>query len=476
MIHFTYQADPNPERAAQGWGSGLLSLQGQPFWYGGEANEPKELHWTWVDLLEHLGRYWPELTTEAPWPNPRLALVMQQGQDFWTHAEDHWSEMSATRAQTQEQALLDFVRPRNLAHAWKGLSLPAVYCYRQGHDVLICPEGQAQTQTAFNAFSKCLVDLGNAIAQGLNDTRHPRALAAKQAWHTRHSTPLLRQISITTGYDEATLQQLQGKQTTRKFWQLPTSANDEDFATNPLLAAARITHPMQLDIATQQNILNTLRELPVVAKAGHQLDKLASEIGNAWHQPRWKPHSQGYAMARQYRQMRGIAKETPFPIHETLEQLGVIIRHVELGCAALQAIAVWGCQGPAIVLNADADSATCHMHVQRIVLAHELCHLLIDRHHALSAADVLGGHVITRVEQRAKAFAAELLLPRLDAVQAYLAQTTEDTALRDATAHLVEQYQVSPIVAKTQILNSGKARYRDKLEIKNLLAEAIDPA
>ena len=476
MIHFTYQPDTNPVSAAQGWGCGLLTIGNRPFWYGGEPNGPQPLHWTWIDLLEHLGRYWSELTTEAPWPNARLASAMQQGQDFWTHAEDGWSEMAQSRAQTQEQALLDFVRPRNLALAWKGLSLPAVYCYRQGLDVLICPEGQTPLQTTFSAFSQCLEDLANAIAQGLGNTRHPRAMAAKQTWRNRHNMPILQRIGITTGIDEATLMQLQGGQVAHKFWGLHASANDEDFNTNALLAAARMTRPMQLDASGQQQILDLLRNLPVVPNARDRLNQLAVKIGTSWYQSRWKPHTQGYALARRYLQVCNIAADGTFPIERILVELGVVILHVELGCAALQAIAVWGSNGPAIVLNADAESATCHSHVQRIVLAHELCHLLIDRQHALPAADVLGGHVVTLVEQRAKAFAAELLLTRADAAKAYLAQTDEKTALRDATTCLVQQYEVSPIVAKTQMLNSGNMRYRDKLEIKNLLSESIELA
>jgi len=46
-----------------------------------------------------------------------------------------------------------------------------------------------------------------------------------------------------------------------------------------------------------------------------------------------------------------------------------------------------------------------------VTLAHELCHLLLDRGHALTAVEVLHSRMPPDIESRAKAFAGELLLP-----------------------------------------------------------------
>jgi Zn-dependent peptidase ImmA (M78 family) len=47
----------------------------------------------------------------------------------------------------------------------------------------------------------------------------------------------------------------------------------------------------------------------------------------------------------------------------------------------------------------------------RVTLAHELCHLLLDGGHAVTAVDVLKSRMPVAIEQRAKSFAGELLLP-----------------------------------------------------------------
>jgi Zn-dependent peptidase ImmA (M78 family) len=101
-------------------------------------------------------------------------------------------------------------------------------------------------------------------------------------------------------------------------------------------------------------------------------------------------------------------------------------------------------------------------------LAHELCHLLFDREHAQPAADVLGANTTsTSTEQRAKAFAAELLLPRESAANAYAQHPT----LRDAITSLSKTFDVSPKVAKTQILNSGMVNTDDEDDIRAQLRQ-----
>src|ERR1019366_3575730 len=56
----------------------------------------------------------------------------------------------------------------------------------------------------------------------------------------------------------------------------------------------------------------------------------------------------------------------------------------------------------------------------RVTLAHELCHLLLDGRHALSAIEVLKARMPAGVEQRAKSFAGEFLLPSHVAAEHWL--------------------------------------------------------
>jgi Zn-dependent peptidase ImmA (M78 family) len=367
----------------------MVEINQQPFWYGGTAQNPEALEWTWIDLLHHLGKNWLDIITEAPWPNERLAAAMQEGKDFWALAEDDWSDMSPDAADHEEAQMLAFVRPRNLAHALQGLALPALYCYRQGKDMQLCPEGMPPLRMPGIVFVQMLEKLGEQIDQGLGHTTHARAQQAQNAWRNR----------------------------------------------NP--------------------------------QALQQLDALATALSHA-PAPTGKPHEQGYQLAQLLRQHYRVSDSAPFPITQVIEQLKLPMCSTNFDCPQLQAIAIWGHRGPAILLNADKDANTGASHVRRILLAHELCHLLFDRQHAQPAADVLGANTTsTHTEQRAKAFAAELLLPRDSAAKAYAQHPT----LRDTITSLSKTFDVSPQVAKTQILNSGMVNTDDEDDIRAQLRQ-----
>jgi Zn-dependent peptidase ImmA (M78 family) len=143
----------------------------------------------------------------------------------------------------------------------------------------------------------------------------------------------------------------------------------------------------------------------------------------------------------------------------------VAVHTQPFGTRDLEAIAVWGDRGPAILVNAASDIRPAHRFGLRFVLAHELGHLLADRVGALPAAEVLGGRIVPEVEQRANAFAAELLLPREAAAGMYRQATSLEAAVRS----LVEHFDVSRLVAKTQIKNSNVASAPDLEEIQSAL-------
>ncbi len=87
-------------------------------------------------------------------------------------------------------------------------------------------------------------------------------------------------------------------------------------------------------------------------------------------------------------------------------------RHGTSGITTVDAIGCWGpSHGPAVLLNSDRRHALS-VGRKRATLAHEICHLLLDRLASLPLIEVLGGRTARHVEQRANAFAAELLLPR----------------------------------------------------------------
>lgn len=316
-------------------------------------------------------------------------------------------------------------------------------------------------------FVQMLEKLGEQIDQGLGHTTHARAQQAQNAWRNRNHSKTQRQISIITGLNAAELSQLQQGQSPGQYWELPDSANDDNLNANGLLAAARMLAPLHLGAKQKQQLLAELRQQPANPQALQQLDALATALSHA-PAPTGKPHEQGYQLAQLLRQHYRVSDSAPFPITQVIEQLKLPMCSTSFDCPQLQAIAIWGHRGPAILLNADKDANTGASHVRRILLAHELCHLLFDRQHAQPAADVLGANTTsTHTEQRAKAFAAELLLPRDSAAQAYAQHPT----LRDTITSLSKTFDVSPKVAKTQILNSGMVNTDDEDDIRAQLRQ-----
>lgn len=127
-------------------------------------------------------------------------------------------------------------------------------------------------------------------------------------------------------------------------------------------------------------------------------------------------------------------------------------RYTQAPDSPIEAIAAWGSgHGPAILLNRSTDVVTGLSHRERTTLAHEICHLLIDRHRAMPVAEVLGGRTPEYAEKRARAFAAELLLPWETAAT----EIREAASLSVAIEHLQQNYGVSKALLGWQISNSS---------------------
>lgn len=54
ILHFEFAPADDPKWRNDGYGKGMLSLDGRPFWYSNTESDPQPVEWTWVDFLEHL--------------------------------------------------------------------------------------------------------------------------------------------------------------------------------------------------------------------------------------------------------------------------------------------------------------------------------------------------------------------------------------------------------------------------------------
>lgn len=460
-LKIIYMPAQTKASAAEGWGSGQLWLDGQALWFFGTEANPEPIDWTWIDMLEHLSSYWPFLQIESPFPYSWLAEAMLEGANFWQIADDRWEDVESGQADQEENQILKFARAHNLAAGWQGLAVPALYWYRQGNEVLLCPEGRRPVNMPCDQALNELEQFGEKVAAGLVGSQHPRAIKALRAWQARNDTLLAKRISIATGLDMDAIANMEGDSSSSQFWDVGEAANEADFNANALLAAARMTSS-SLTPEEIARLLERLRGFPPAVELP-ELEKICAQLESVGLQDE-TPYEEGYSLANSLRSILGIDETSFFDPKTIIDSWGVMLESVDMELQTLEAIAVWGNKGPAILINVRAGMRTFHEYGYRFVLAHEIAHLLIDRGRTLSAAEVLGGEAIKimRIEKRADAFAAELLLPRRAAAKVY----REESSLNAAVNRLVETYKVGRKVAKAQIKNSGVANPDDESEIE----------
>lgn len=142
-----------------------------------------------------------------------------------------------------------------------------------------------------------------------------------------------------------------------------------------------------------------LRSWPHSAAGGDRPDRAARE---------------GHELARQVRRALHLVDEPLEDMRSLLEErFGVVVLVERLRTTRLRAVSARDDVGAAVILSARDPERELNPLLARVHLAHELCHLLFDPsegglHLVLDWAD---DRRDLRAEQRARAFAAEMLLP-----------------------------------------------------------------
>lgn len=181
-----------------------------------------------------------------------------------------------------------------------------------------------------------------------------------------------------------------------------------------------------------------------------RLQKLVSLIPISIFNGDRKNYDQGYHLATFLRDSLGLAAErSRLDIEAVATSLGLEICEDHFHGPVL-ALALWHHGVPRIYLNIDEIGDNKNLY--RSSIAHELCHILVDRHGARPFGDLLdAGEDKDGVERRARAFAAEFLLPRNWAVDFLNHQQN----MGDIHA-LAGSFGVSQELAANQIINAAR--------------------
>lgn len=125
------------------------------------------------------------------------------------------------------------------------------------------------------------------------------------------------------------------------------------------------------------------------------------------------PYEQGYDLAEQVREEFGIPiGMREVNIQRILSDLGIGFEEVRLDTDSVRGVAIAGAGfSPAILVN---TTSIFNQTVagRKFTLAHEFCHILIDRTRAKKLSHVSGPWTAPRTEKRANAFAAMFLASR----------------------------------------------------------------
>jgi Zn-dependent peptidase ImmA (M78 family) len=427
--------------------------------WGASQGEARGIGWSWVELLEFLSANWARLRLEE---SPPFELDVWDPLLLRSEATRRWLQLPRAQVEREQAELWAFEHAHDLARALEGAWARPLWIVREGRSVWLSTS-EYRVQQAFEAALATLSELGELIAGRLKDLAHPRAETALSAWRDRDARSTAQLVSYATGLSTNAVQAVAGKRSLEDVWGLSA----ETIEPNELLAAARMGGP-GLSPQSIRKVVDRIRAIPV--SANRLLDACSAQAEALLRQePAGEPFEEGHRLADWFRDEPGVANSTgrvdPDAI---LENWAVRILELSLEDSSVDAVCCWGPRhGPAVLLNPGGRHAR-DAGGRRATLAHEIAHLLVDRRGALPLAEVNGGRAPARVEARARAFAAELLLPRRIAGEAF-AEAKDPAA---ETLRLQRRYGVSKEVVAWQARNSMVPFGRKAFQhLKGLVAE-----
>jgi Zn-dependent peptidase ImmA (M78 family) len=366
-------------------------------------------------------------------PEPTLELLSKS-----------WADLLLETETSRDQANANEVTGVNLT--------PVLKAHANNRRLTIRVTRAGNLFSFFVGKQKWRVEFGGAIAalEKFGQLLHERlASSPADQWSKRADIKPEKALALAAGLPRAALL----KYLERQLQVLGEKFDLSSLAYNipELVVVARMS-PAHLSDSDVKQLLKWVAEVP-----SHEASNSVSEASNAartWldrhYDPSWKEFDEGYAVANWFRRYQKIDSDNEtVEVEKILASWNVGVTSREFA-PSLDAVAVWGkSHGPTIIVNKNG----VHSHSiggLRATLAHEMCHILLDRKSALPVVEVLGGRVAQGIETRARAFAAELLLPRSAANR--IVRTSFN--VQAAVEQLVEHYRVSAALAAWQITNS----------------------
>jgi Zn-dependent peptidase ImmA (M78 family) len=436
FIEVQWATDSAANSADATRGTLQLWVHGRQVWPGNDLNDAFE--WTWIELAEFLARSWRWLL----WENG-LPFELPGGSITQVLAElnRRWDLLSMTAREEEEEELYSFEERHDLARALMGAVAPSVWLVREGNMCRVSTH-DAAILVPFGQVEETLRGFVDSVISRLAEVDE-RASAVQAEWDVRARATTSEFVSIATGLEPGILSQLQGNLDIASFWEL----DENEFTDTELMAAARL--------AAALPTTDTAEMLEAVRSASRQDTSALDTLSVAALQqiptgPEWHPYDQGYLVADWLRAQIGVTSKDAVKPEELLRRWSVQIQTAKFNTRIVDAVAAWGPRhGPVVIVNSRGAHSRSRRGL-RATFAHEIAHLLLDRTTALPLAEVMGGRAVDSTEERARAFAAQLLLPKEEAGQAF--DSSADTV--QTVRSLATRYGVSQEIVAWQARNS----------------------
>jgi len=437
-----------------------ISVGGELIWgQYGPSDEVVGIHWEWIELAEHLAQEWPWLELEEDWPfnlpaaSPcELPTLFDQ---YVRRARPHADEAKERFHQWRSSHDLS----RSVQGAW---GIPTLWLLRAGNCMWVASETHAFLLPC-QAVLDTLADLVEEILARVKVVQRgsDRGAELLKDWRKRRKIPVDQKIAIATGLERRALGKIAGKSSVPSFFDAPRR-----FGVTEKMVTARMAHdavaarmaPGESSIGVLRRILQRLAAIPATTPS-QALEAASEDARGALGGGHAEPYREGQIVAKALRKHLKLAPDSRVDPDRILRsRFEVLVQYRDLGknSEVIDGFACWGpAHGPAVIVN----TRGIHSHSERgrrATLAHEIAHLLLDRDATLPLAEVKGHLPTTRPEQRASAFAAELLIPQEVAGLAF-AESRDPKA----TIHsLAGRFGASYAVIAWQALNSGMSLSR----------------
>jgi len=392
-------------------GSLTVHMAGVPVWPAPSAGLPAQgISGLWIELLEFLGDSWSYLTLEQGYP---FDAEPSQPSKLDDELARRWENTPDDQQEAEEEIAYAFKVTHNLARASAGTLRPDLWLVRDGGVFVVEAQTHGQPiveHIAANDVRRVLVELGDAIAERLRGALDERSLAALTVWSQRDKPGILSEARLVTGLPSMYLTDTAGTESLADVFADPQStwAGNNAMLDTAYRFKGRIT-PSKLR-AVLRHVKTPLGSLSdtIQSASAAALSELARIEASLY-----RPYRQGSALAGWLRSFlnAGMGRVEP---KDLLSALGASVEAFDFDCSTVDAMAYWAHrQKPRVLWNSHQKHST-NEGALRATLAHEICHLLVDRT-ALPIAAVVGGAMERRLEQRANAFAAEFLCPKNEA-------------------------------------------------------------